>query len=85
MDHKLCNSEVHFKYILDDCDATIYLDFLVAMYQQHRRSSSGKAVGAFRWFVGLGIDDPAWDHSVFAKTATGCLKASLLPSSWRRS
>ena len=21
----------------------------------------------FRWFVGLGIDDPAWDHSVFSK------------------
>jgi transposase len=20
----------------------------------------------FRWFVGLGIDDPAWDHSVFS-------------------
>lgn len=21
----------------------------------------------FRWFVGLGIDDPVWDHSVFSK------------------
>jgi len=21
----------------------------------------------FRWFVGLGIDDAAWDHSVFSK------------------
>src|ERR671920_1012580 len=21
----------------------------------------------FRWFVGLGIDDPAWDHSPFSK------------------
>src|ERR687894_2580673 len=21
----------------------------------------------FRWFVGLGIDDPAWDHSTFSK------------------
>ncbi len=21
----------------------------------------------FRWFVGLGIDDPAWDHSSFTK------------------
>ncbi len=19
----------------------------------------------FRWFVGLGVDDPAWDHSTF--------------------
>src|SRR5580700_9889203 len=23
----------------------------------------------FRWFVGLGIDDPVWDHSVFSKNA----------------
>lgn len=21
----------------------------------------------FRWFVGLGVDDPAWDHSSFSK------------------
>ena len=21
----------------------------------------------FRWFVGLGIDDAVWDHSVFSK------------------
>jgi transposase len=21
----------------------------------------------FRWFVGLGVDDPAWDHSTFSK------------------
>jgi transposase len=21
----------------------------------------------FRWFVGLGVDDPVWDHSVFSK------------------
>ena len=21
----------------------------------------------FRWFVGIGVDDPAWDHSVFSK------------------
>ena len=26
----------------------------------------------FRWFVGLGVDEPAWDHSTFRKTATGC-------------
>src|SRR5208283_2276224 len=34
----------------------------------------------FRWFAGLGIDDPVWDHSVFSKnrgTATGCSKARL--------
>ncbi len=23
----------------------------------------------FRWFVGLGIDDPVWDHSVFSKNS----------------
>jgi hypothetical protein len=21
----------------------------------------------FRWLVGIGVDDPAWDHSVFSK------------------
>src|ERR1700680_3834976 len=21
----------------------------------------------FRWFVGIGVDDPAWEHSVFSK------------------
>ena len=21
----------------------------------------------FRWFVGMGVDDAAWDHSVFSK------------------
>lgn len=21
----------------------------------------------FRWFVGLGVDDPGWDHSSFSK------------------
>lgn len=21
----------------------------------------------FRWFVGLGVDDPVWDYSVFSK------------------
>jgi transposase len=21
----------------------------------------------FRWFVGIGVDDPAWDHSTFSK------------------
>ena len=24
----------------------------------------------FRWFVGLGIDDPVWDHSVYSKNRT---------------
>jgi transposase len=25
----------------------------------------------FRWFVGLGMDDPVWDPTVFSKTGTG--------------
>jgi transposase len=33
----------------------------------------------FRWFVGIGIDDAAWDHSVLSKNATGFLRAT-----WRR-
>ena len=32
----------------------------------------------FRWFVGLGIDDPVWDPSTFS-TATGCSKATSQP------
>jgi len=36
----------------------------------------------FRWFVGLGVDDPAWDHSVSRRTATGCLKVISRRSSW---
>ena len=39
----------------------------------------------FRWFVGLGIDDPVWDHSVSQKIATDYSKARSPPSSWRRS
>jgi transposase len=30
----------------------------------------------FRWFVGLGIEDPVWDASTFTKTATGCSEAT---------
>ena len=33
----------------------------------------------FRWFVGLSINDPVWDHSVFSRTATGSSRAM-----WRR-
>ena len=29
----------------------------------------------FRWFVGIGVDDAAWDQTVLRRTATGC---------WRR-
>jgi len=38
----------------------------------------------FRWFVGIGVDDAAWNHSVFSKNATGCWKATSLQSFWRR-
>src|SRR6187200_268984 len=31
----------------------------------------------FRWFVGLGIDDPAWDHSVFSKNRDRLLKGEI--------
>jgi transposase len=30
----------------------------------------------FRWFVGLGVDDPVWDATTFTKTATACCKAT---------
>ena len=33
----------------------------------------------FRWFVGLGIDDPVWYHWSFPRTATGCWTARLRP------
>ena len=31
----------------------------------------------FRWFVGLGIDDPAWDHSVFSKNRDRLLEGDI--------
>src|SRR5438105_11556199 len=31
----------------------------------------------FRWFVGLGVDDPAWDHSVFSKNRDRLLAADI--------
>ena len=30
-----------------------------------------------RWFVGLGIDDPAWDHSVFSKNRDRLLEGEI--------
>ena len=38
----------------------------------------------FRWFVGLGVDDAAWDHSAFSKNRDRLLEASSRPSSYRR-
>jgi len=32
----------------------------------------------FRWFVGLGIDDPVWDHSTFSANRDRLLEATLL-------
>ncbi len=31
----------------------------------------------FRWFVGLGVDDPAWDHSSFAKNRERLLEGEI--------
>src|SRR5215469_17480751 len=31
----------------------------------------------FRWFVGLGIDDPAWDRSVFSKNRDRLLEGEI--------
>ena len=35
----------------------------------------------FRWFVGLGIDDPAWDHSVFSKNRDRLLEGEIAAKS----
>jgi IS5 family transposase len=31
----------------------------------------------FRWFVGIGVDDPAWDHSVFSKNRHRLLEGEI--------
>ena len=31
----------------------------------------------FRWFVGLGVDDPVWDHSVFSKNRNRLLEGEI--------
>ncbi len=31
----------------------------------------------FRWFVGIGLDDPAWDHSVFSKNRDRLLEGDI--------
>jgi transposase len=31
----------------------------------------------YRWFVGLGVDDPAWDHSSFTKNRDRLLKGEI--------
>ena len=42
----------------------------------------------FRWFVGIAMDDPVWDHSVFSKNRDRLLEhevveAFFTPKSWR--
>ncbi|TIP23109.1 MAG: transposase [Mesorhizobium sp.] len=32
----------------------------------------------FRWFVGISLDDPAWDHSVFSKIRGRLLVGDML-------
>jgi transposase len=34
----------------------------------------------FRWFVGLGIDDPVWDHSTFSKNRDRLLEGAIAAS-----
>lgn len=45
-------------------------------------SLTGASDLLFRWFVGIGIDDAAWDHSVFSKNRDrlpeGDISAKLL-------
>ena len=31
----------------------------------------------FRWFVGIGVDDAAWDHSVFSKNRDRLLEGDI--------
>src|ERR1700721_2058580 len=33
----------------------------------------------FRWFVGIGVDDAAWDHSTFSKNRERLLEGDLAP------
>ena len=38
----------------------------------------------FRWFVGLGIDDPIWDHSTFTKNRERLIEVKVERSEERR-
>lgn len=31
----------------------------------------------FRWFVGIGVDDAVWDHSVFSKNRDRLLEGDI--------
>ena len=34
----------------------------------------------FRWFIGLSIDDPVWDHSTFSKNRDRLLEQDVIPA-----
>jgi transposase len=36
----------------------------------------------FRWFVGLGGDDPVWDHSSFSKNRDRLLQGEMRSNFW---
>jgi transposase len=36
----------------------------------------------FRWFVGLGIDDAAWDDSAFSKNRDRLLEGDIAATFW---
>jgi transposase len=38
----------------------------------------------FRWFVGLNLDDPGWDATVFTKNRDRLLEAEVAKEFWRR-
>jgi transposase len=38
----------------------------------------------FRWFVGLSMDDPVWDHSTFSKNRERFLRSDLAAAFFRR-
>jgi transposase len=39
----------------------------------------------FRWFVGMGVDDRAWDHSTFSKNRERLLEGDIAAKRRRRS
>ena len=44
---------------------------------QSRARSAGASNLLFRWFVGLGVDDPVWDYSTFSKNRDRLLEAEV--------
>jgi transposase len=53
---------------------------LLAFYSVRSERQLMEQIGynlLFRWFVGLGIDDPVWDHSTFSKDRDRLLDADV--------